>query len=292
MLTQRNNGISAFDTHVRFWGKVVDQDGNSVKGATIKAIVPTLRLIKFEGGYREYEILTAQSAADGTFMFDGADGFSLTIRQLSKDGYVLPSAYQAGTRWEGSKYSYRYKSIGDMQSVFRPDSSQPVIFHLWRINKPEPVAIVDIGKAGPKIKVGGPPTPLFSISIMVTDVGTALAPQWEVTIAALEPDGGVVKADPSDVFMFTAPESGYTHSIKFRYGPEGTDEMEGEDGKPVRFYLKCKNGRWHSAEDYAFFAPNEDGVVMARVRSWLNPSGSRNLEHDAAHPLPRPRLDE
>jgi len=46
-------GVSAFDTHVRFWGEVVDQDGNSVKGATIKATVTTLRMIKVDDGYRE-----------------------------------------------------------------------------------------------------------------------------------------------------------------------------------------------------------------------------------------------
>jgi hypothetical protein len=103
LLDQRNQGVSAFDTKVRFWGKVLDQDGQPVEGATIKAIVTTLRMIKVEGGYREYDILTTQSAADGSFMFDGAEGFSLTIRQLSKEGYVLPSAYQAGTRWEGAR---------------------------------------------------------------------------------------------------------------------------------------------------------------------------------------------
>ncbi|MEN9975487.1 MAG: hypothetical protein RLZZ282_1493, partial [Verrucomicrobiota bacterium] len=132
MLDRHNLGASAFDTRIRLWGKIVDQHGNPVEGVIIKAIATTLRMIKVENGYREYEILSAQSAADGTFMFDGADGFSLTIRQLSKDGYVLPSAYQAGIRWEGARYRYRYKSIGDVQSVFHPNPEQPVVFHLWR----------------------------------------------------------------------------------------------------------------------------------------------------------------
>ena len=271
---------------------MVDQNGQPVAGATIRATVTTLRMVKVENGYREYEILAAQSAADGSFMFDGADGFSLTIRELSKDGYVLPSAHQAGTRWEGARYFYRYKSIGDAQKVFRPDPSKPEIFHLWKLIKPEPLAVTGTGVDGPEYVVGSPPEPLHTFSIKVTDVGTTQNPKWEVTIASLEADGGVIKAEPSDVFMFEAPEFGYTRSITFRYGPEGANEMTDDSGVPIRFFVRSKGGRWYSAGDYAFFAPNKDGIVTTHMRYWLNPNGSRNLEHDAAHPLPRPSLKQ
>jgi len=291
-LAEYNAGTGAYDTHVRFWGRVLDQNSDPVEGATIKASVTTLRMIKVEGGYREFTILTAQSAADGTFMLDGADGFSLSIRQLSKDGYVLPSAYQAGTRWGGATYFYCYKSIDGMEIAFRPDPSRPMIFHLWKLKKPEPVAIIDMSRGGPEFKVGAPPTPELFTNMTVTDVGTAQAPQWEVTVSGIKSDDGVVKADPSDLFMFQAPASGYTHSIKFKYGMKGTDAIKGEEGAPVRFYVRSKGGRWYSAEECAFFAPKGDGTIIPKIRSWTNPNGSRNLEHDAAHPLPEPLLTE
>ena len=294
-LAQHNRVASRFDTRVRFWGKVVDQNNAPLEGVSITVSVTTLRLIKTENGYREFEMLTTKSAADGTFMFDGGAGMYLDIEALGKDGYVLPSAYQFGMSCAiGSKFRYRYSSIGNLQKVFTPNPSLPEIFHLWKLNKPEPLEIGgdSPGSRGPKFKVGGPPERLRTISMMVADVGTPQVPQWEVTVTALEPDGGVVMAEPSDIFMFEAPETGYTHSIKFRYGPDGTDESIADPGASLRFFVRSNGGRWHAAREYAFFSPNRDGVVATKRWFWLNPSGSRNLEHDGGHPLPQPDLPE
>ena len=291
-LDKYNASVSAFDTDVRFWGRVLDQNQIPIEGATIKATVTTLRMIKAENDNREYSVISTRSAADGLFELNDAKGFSLTIRELSKDGFVLPSAYQSGTRWDGAKYFYCYKSFDGLQSVFRPDLSQPVVFHLWKLKKPEPVTIIEAHGASPKFKVGAPPAPEVFTNMNISDIGTAQVPQWEVTVSGIKSDDGVIKADPSDLFMFLAPASGYTHSIKFSYGMKGTDAIMGEDGAPVRFYVRSKGGRWYSAEECAFFAPNGDGTIIPKIRSWTNPNGSRNLEHDAAHPLPEPLLNE
>jgi len=291
-LERYNAGTSVYDTKVRFWGKVVDQDGKPVEGAKIAAFVVTLRMVKYKDGYREFSILTAKSAADGTFLLEGADGFTLVIQYLGKDGYVLPSAYQEGARFNGAKYSYFYKTMGGQENLFHPNPSEPVIFHLWKLNKPEPVRIIEARGSGPKVKVGTPPTPVLFSNISVTDIGSVEAPQWEVTVSALEADDGVIKADPLDIFMFQAPESGYTHSITFRYGLDGPGATIGEPCALVRFYVRSKRGRWYSAEECAFFAPDEEGLQVPKIRTWTNPNGSRNLEHDAAHPLPEPSLDD
>ena len=284
----KHNAIaSRFDTRVRFWGKVVDQDGAPMEGVNIVATVTTLRMVKTKDGYREYQVLKTQSAVNGTFMFDGEDGMYLDIEALGKEGYVLPSAYQFGMSCaSGAKYRYRYSSIGNLQKVYTPNPARPEVFHLWKLKNPEPLEIAGdrFGSNGPELKVGDPPTRFRTISMMVTDVGTAQVPQWEVTISALEPDGGVMLADPSDIFMFEAPESGYTQTIKMRYGLEGTDEMQSEPGAPLRFFVRSNSGRWHCASDYSFFSPNTDGVVATKMRYWRNPNGSRNLEHDGAHP--------
>ena len=126
--------------------------------------------------------------------------------------------------------------------------------------------------------------------MVVADVGTPQSPQWEVTVKANDPDGGVVIADPSDIFMFTAPDSGYKQFIKFRYGPVGSDQGVGDKGAPLRFFVRSHSGMWHGASEYSFFSPDRIGNVVTAMRFWRNPSGSRNLEHDAAHPLPEPIL--
>ena len=289
---QHNAIASRFDTRVRFWGKVVDQGGSPLEGVKIVATVTTLRMIKTVNGYREYEVLEATSASDGTFTFDGSEGMYLDIEKLGKDGYVLPSAYQAGTHWEGAKYRYQYLSIGNLEKVFTPVQSNPEVFHLWKLNKPEPLVTGGntSGLNGPEINLNAPPKMFSDISMMVTDIGTRQAPQWELTVTAIEPDGGVVKADPSDIFMFNAPESGYAHSIKFRYGPDGTDQGLGDPGAPIRFFARSRGGRWHTASEYSFFSPDQEGSITSKMRYWRNPSGSRNLEHDGANPLPQPSL--
>ncbi len=288
-----HNAIAArFDTRVRFWGKVVDQNESPLEGVITVASVTTLRMIKTEHGYREYEILKSTTDSAGRFMFDGSEGMYLDIESMNKDGYVLPSAYQAGTRWSGAKYRYQYLSIGNSRRVFKPVQASPEIFHLWKLRKPEALVIGGdtSGLNGPEIKLNSAAEAYNDISMMITDVGTSQAPQWEVTVAAIDPNGGVVKADPTDIFMFNAPESGYSDSIKFRYGPDGSDQGIGDPGIPIRFFVRSHGGRWHTAGEYLFFSPERNGMTSSKMRYWLNPSGSRNLEHDAAHPLPEPIL--
>jgi len=288
-LWEQHNAIAAkYDTRMRFFGKVVDQNGVPLEGVKIVASVTTLRMIKTERGYQEYETLEETTGSEGIFIFDGSEGMYLDIDAIEKPGYVLPSAYQFGMSCViGSKIRYRYSSIGDQDKVFKPNPSSPEVFHLWKLNKPEPLELGgnSPGRNGPEFKVGAPPDPLRTISIMVSDIGTSHAPQWEVTVSALEAEGGVIIAGPSDIFMFKAPETGYAHSIKFRYGLEGADESQDDPGASLRFYVRSHSSRWHSACEFSFFSPNRKGIVETKMRFWLNPNGSRNLEHDGGRPL-------
>ena len=52
-MAQYNRYAAGYDTHVHFWGKVVDQNGYPVEGAAIVACVSTMRLVKVKGKYRE-----------------------------------------------------------------------------------------------------------------------------------------------------------------------------------------------------------------------------------------------
>ncbi len=287
-LKRYNAGAAGFDSKVRFWGKVLDQDGHPIEGASIRASVTTLRLVKTENGYREFELLDAQSKADGTFMFDGASGFSLTIEKLTKPGYVLPSPYQEAMRFpEDLKYRYTYNPMGGLEKVFHPDPASPVVFRLWKLRNPEPLLLRGtwLGYQGPEYQLDGEGAVdvKHSISVAVGSVGTKQSPQWEVTVTAAEADGGIAKADPNDPFMFEAPVSGYERVQKFRYGPDDTKDYG--KGAPVRFFVRTKKGRWYAAVDSIFFAPNTKGNIRTKSRYWLNPNGSRNLEHDSANPI-------
>ena len=81
-----HNAIAArFDTGVRFWGKVVDQAGDPLEWVKIVSSVTTLRMIKTEHGYREFEVLQATSASDGTFNIVLPDVLPATTK-LSAEG--------------------------------------------------------------------------------------------------------------------------------------------------------------------------------------------------------------
>jgi hypothetical protein len=255
-------------------------------------------MIKTEKGYREFELIDTQSKADGSFMIDGAEGFSLTIEKLVKPGFVLPAPYQEAMRFpEDFKYRFTYNPMAGAKEIFHPDPASPVIFRLWKLRDPEPLFMSGswAGYHGPKLQmnaVGQKLSMAFApggakhdsdISITVTSVGTEKSPRWEVSVAAVENDGGVAKADPNDAFMFEAPASGYQREQKFQYGPEDADQYE--QGAPVRFFVRSKQGRWYSAADLIFFAPDANGQIVTKWRNWLNPNGSRNLEHDSANPI-------
>jgi len=158
---EHNAVASRYDRHVHFWGKVVDQDNVPLEGVNITVTVTTLRLIKTANGYREYEVLKTNSGADGTFMFDGAEGMYLDIEAIEKEGYVLPSACQFGiSHVIGAKYHYPYSSIGSQEKVFSPSHARPEVFHLWKLINPEPLVIGGNypGRSGPEFMVGGQPT--------------------------------------------------------------------------------------------------------------------------------------
>ena len=129
-------------------------------------------------------------------------------------------------------------------------------------------------------------------TIAVADVGTDDLPAWEVMASAVEGDGWAVMADPSDVFLFQSPESGYASSIRFRYGPGGAGDPIADAGVPVRFCMRSKVARWVSAVELVFCATNAHGTEATRLHYRMNPNGSRNLEHDGAHLLPPPNVTQ
>ena len=92
--------------------------------------------------------------------------------------------------------------------------------------------------------------------------------------------------------MFEAPEDGYKYLTRFRYGAEGTNVYMDESGLQFKFFVRSHSGRRYSACEFTFYAPNTNGVVETKMRTWMNANGSRNLEHDASHPLSAPSLTQ
>ena len=85
-LAAYNRMLASWDANIRFWGKVVDQDGQPVEGVELIAEAATQRMIPTrDGGFRSWTTLRSCSGADGGFPFEGAEGFELA-------GFMLPAA--------------------------------------------------------------------------------------------------------------------------------------------------------------------------------------------------------
>ncbi|MBK1817077.1 hypothetical protein JIN84_15745 [Luteolibacter yonseiensis] len=299
-----NLRFSQYDSKIRFWGKVMDSDGYPLEGVYVKAVAITYRIKKTpEGDVWDYPVVETRTKSDGSFVLDGMAGFVLKIEKMSKQGYVLPRATQISTTYPGgSNREYRFKSMDPHEPVFSSDPSKPVEFRLWKLKKPEPLSI---GRAVLSIRVGEPARYFSLVSrnypeqaigrfkpdvkISISRIGEVRPPRWEVKIEGYDEDCGVMKADPKDPFMFTAPEEGYQQSITYEYGPDCVNEFTGLPGFPVRFFARSKNKYWHAAVDSVFQSP-VDNEESPQIDIWTNLNKSRNLEHDAVRPLPDPPL--
>ena len=284
-----NRLASGWDGAIRFWGKVVDQDGKPVEGVRIVASAATMRVIPNpQGGWRTSTGMEAVSDAAGLFHLEGAEGFSLGIKNVVKEGYTLPPLLQ-GSPWD--KFNYQYVDTGNSLPIFTPDPQQPVVIKLWRLVKPEPLLL---GNLEIMAKVDGEPLPVKFVmdtyadppgirdfTMEAREITVDGGAGWEVTFRS--EGGGFAEPAADDAFMFTAPAEGYRKEWKVRYSARQFSQGGGRC--PVRFFFKCRDGKRHGAAEGTFLQPPKGGSMSLSGIWAVNPSGSRNLERDELKPL-------
>ena len=114
---QARQEIESANVPVEFYGKVIDQDSNTLSGVNIKAVVRHWIMadpVSMLAGSKEIP-LEQTSGTDGRFELTGATGDGFDIDPLKKDGYQLES----GKRGFGS-------TCGSYDD--------PVIFKMWSDN--------------------------------------------------------------------------------------------------------------------------------------------------------------
>ena len=120
------------NTDMRFYGRVIDLDGNSVSGAKVTAGVGFFTpkaFIKREGGVKTKK---AKTNRDGFFKLK-TYGSDVYIRDIEKDGYEF--------LYEGHKNKERsFEYSPSLKRPFVPDKDNPIVFNLRK--KGEPVFLV------------------------------------------------------------------------------------------------------------------------------------------------------
>lgn len=116
---------------ISFYGRVVDEKGNAVAGATVEVRIRSYNPWYLFGGHRGTSMhLKRHTGADGTFEVKGYRGLDLGIERVSKPGYewlheTQTSEFRGQWPTQNRGYSYRPTSFR-----YVPDQANPAIFPL------------------------------------------------------------------------------------------------------------------------------------------------------------------
>ena len=249
---------------INFYGKVVDENNEPVSEATVDF---------------EWNDLSEQGTSSSQTMSDNLGFFSLRDEkgkrlyvQVQKDGYYT-------SRRTGVAFEYANPATG----LFRPDSNNPVIFHL---RKKGPGVDLVTSKFG--IKLSFPihiPRDGTPIMVDLLQRKTGQTGQLQISESKPEyaewqqatnwsfrmeiPDGGFI--EQNDEFPFEAPENGYEPVVEFNF-EKGTGDWVQHIKKS--YYLKFgsppRYGRLQIETGISY-----GGAILTYA---INPDGSRNLE--------------
>jgi hypothetical protein len=266
---QQRAYLTAFLTPISFWGKVVDQDGAPVPGATI-SFGANDHPNPMGGGSNH----SRTSDANGLFSIAGIHGVSLFVK-VSKEGYYQLSESQAG---------FDYVIRGN-SSLPLPSASKPALFVLKKKGEAAKLAVkgfrVSIPKDGTPVEIDletGRMVPAGKGDVRVEAWTQDQAKDaqghydWRCQISV--PGGGVLAR--KDRFEFEAPAEGYNPSdeiVMTKTAERWQKDVEKDyfvkagDNLFARLTLRFSTG----------------GAHYVRGTVYLNPQpGSRNLEYDPA----------
>ena len=269
--TMVETAIASLVRPIEFYGKVVDQDGQPLAGVQV-----TGEVIRPLAPFRQQEekhITTTN--INGLFGFQGLRGMLLWIA-LSKQGYNVSSTRQR----------FDYSEVEAGKNVFRPDRRRPVVFTMWKSVGAEPMICHSIVYY--HVPVDGMPVPFdletgktvqeggdLEIIVKWEQQGGMRSEfyDWSATLRAV--NGGLIVE--GDSRMFLAPEKGYQQQLKYSFKAEDVNTAI-----PSTYYLQSRNGKNHARLEVFLNNRRLENRASVRIRSWLNPSGSRNLEYDPA----------
>ncbi len=278
--------LASFRTPIEFYGKVVNQHGDPVEGASV-----TFSLLDNpdEDNEDPSTRITLLSDREGKFSVKGLKGSSLAVR-VTKEGYrTLPNL---GLEKRASSRLIEYGGTSDQGAKFK-DPANPTLFILHEIGPTDPMMYM---KKRWKLPVNGNPVRIALdsedgtgphwIEFRFTSGWNQLPMDNEINkkrfdwkLEARIPGGGFLHNDSE--YNSEAPEDGYQESIEIEYlatMPQGTWKRSAHRSLFVKF----------ADDSYGRIRFGIDGASDRRplyMTSWLNlKPGSRNLASDQWDP--------
>jgi hypothetical protein len=266
---------------IRFYGKVIDQDENPIPGVKVTLGIRTAKepVAGLVGDVFDYPVVTTD--AQGRFSITDAKGALLTVKSLEKPGY------EASIKTINKTYWY----WRDPSQVFTPDPEAPEVFRMWKKEGAEKLVLQD---RMTRIPYNGSAVTFDLLSgrqsatggdLRVTLMRKPEQIQWgqrnyEWTATIEVPQGGLIVS--GDEQMFRAPDEGYQTKGTIHVA---ADDPDWSDTKDVSVYLKLRDGKYFGRADLEFMVGSDREGTPFKIRSAVNPSGSRNLEYDPTQDL-------
>jgi hypothetical protein len=277
-----------------FYGRVGEQDGTPVSGATIDLRISSSNSHPLsENDLHKSQQFQKVTDDNGLFSIDGYTGLFLEVQAISKDGFrsdlKVSRFFHYSPKYEPGERHY-------------PDPANPVLFYMWK--KGLSTAVVE-REIDFRLHVDNRPVTIDLLTgkwqpgrVDSGDLQVSLKRQegllypkppydWEFEIKAV--NGGIVETN--DVFLYQAPETGYRNEYKYSF--RSANVPGGADAKK-KYYVRGRDGSFFASLDVEVHS-NGDSRDEAwggiRIHCLLHPWGSRNLEPDKSKKLD-PRASE
>ena len=233
-MTKLKSILATENVPIVFWGKVQDELGLAISGATIhfhvrgSGILNAMGLLEDDvrGG-------TVMSAGDGSFTMSPRAGMALTIDSITKPGYKL---------LENQKLNFSYTVTS---SLHKPDEKKPLIYVMQREDAQD-----DISTWQQKAKLpwnegdlrvdlsNGELSPTGNLILTPARSGSAGRFDWSLSIRVS--DGELVEAEPNTAPI--APVAGYTSKVNWKFAASDKDFVSGLD-TALYYRVNGKYGR-------------------------------------------------
>jgi hypothetical protein len=236
---------------ISFYGKVVDQDGQPVAAARIR-----YGWNAASGSNERF----AQSDSHGMFSIEGINGKVLSVR-VQKHGY-----YASKDGFGAFEYAAFFEP-----HYHEPDPYKPVVFQLQKKQQVAPLVRTEqeirLPERGPAVRVPLDDRTSLELSLLANNMKPDQP--WSMRIAT--DSAGLQTA--TDEFPVEAPTDGYQSSVILdRKSPK----PGGWSGLYQGGVLYFKTAQGYGRVEIKMLAGDDE----ARVTTYLNASGSRNLQAD------------
>ena len=261
------------DQEIQFFGKAVDQNGQPVSSADVFGSI----IVK-NGTTQAVKKVQAATDAQGLFQFMNETGRDLAI-VVRKSGYAMSTTNTV----------FIFSFIWPASQRHHPDSKNPVIFKMWKLQGAEPLVKID-----QTYRVGSGEVPVFidlvagkqspgggDIKIGVqrpSGIVSERNPQdWSLMIEAM--DGGLIETSLEESrTTYAAPDDAYvpSHVVKMVF-----QERTWSGSVQRHFFLKSRNGQVYGKLSLSVrINQNPEDLMVIKLGGIANAHRSRNWEED------------